>query len=82
MHAYKNQQPRRQRPPSPNATNVAPSRNLGKEVVAVTVVLGSETVDVLITPSSVTRGMKASRSAKYGCSPRKLSADSQTRLKD
>ena len=54
----------RRRPSVLYASHAAPSRNLGKEVVAVTVVLGSEIVDVMVTPSSVTRGMKASRSAK------------------
>ena len=82
MPTCKTQQSRRQRPSSPYAANAVPSRNLGKEVVAVAVVLGSETVDVLVMSGSITRGMKASRSAKHGRGPRKLSADSQTRLND
>ena len=74
-------QSRRRRPLSPYAINVAPSRNLEKAVVVVAAVLGSETVEVPATPSSVTRGTRASGSAKHGRSPRELAADSQTRLK-
>ena len=78
-HMYTHQQPRR-RPQVPYAPNVAPSRNLGKVVVVVAAVLGPETVEVLVTPNLVTRGTRASRSAKHGRSPRELLGDSQTRL--
>ena len=49
----------------PHALNVAPSRNLGKAVVAVAAVLGLETAEVLVTQKKlVTPGMRASRPAK------------------
>ena len=63
------QQPRR-RPPGPYAANAVPSRNLGKAVVAVVVVLGSETAEVLVTQNCVTLGMRAYRCAKHGHSSR------------
>merc|ERR1712032_1532293 len=72
-------QPRR-RPQVPYATNVAPSPNLGKVVAAVAVVLGSETVEVLLTASLITRGTRASRPAKYCHSSSQPSADGHTRL--
>ena len=74
MLTYKYQQPR------PYAANAGPSRNLGKVVVVVAVVLGLETVEALVMPSSVTHGTKASGSAKHGRIPRELAADSRTRL--
>jgi hypothetical protein len=39
------------------AANAAPSRNLERAVVAVAEVLGSGTVEVLVTQSSFTRGI-------------------------
>ena len=60
------QQPRR-RPSVPYVSNAAPSRNLGKAVVAVAEVLGSETAEVLVTQKAVvTRGTRASGPAKHG----------------
>ena len=79
-HKYHQPRPRR-RPSGPNAANAAPLRNLGKAVAVVAAVLGPETADVLVT-SLITRGTKASRSAKYVRNPRELAADSQTRLND
>ena len=76
MLTYKYQQPR------PYAANAGPSRNLGKAVVVVAAVLGSETVEAVVTPSLITHGTKASGSAKHGRSPRELAADSRTRLND
>ena len=78
----KHQQPPRRRRPDQYAANAASLGNLGKAVVVVAAVLGSETAEVLVMPSSVTRGTKASRSAKHGHSPRELATDSQTRLND
>ena len=63
------------------ATNAAPSRNLGKSVVVVAVVLGSDTAEVPITPIFIARGTRASRPAKHGRSSRRQpSADRQTRF--
>ena len=62
--------------------NAAPSRNPEKSVVVVAVVLGSETAEVLVTPSLITRGTRAFRSAKQWLSPRELAADTHTRLND
>ena len=81
MPTYTHQQPR-QRASVSYAPNVASSKNLGKAVVAVAVVLGSETAEVLVVPSSVTRGTKASRPAKHGHNLRELATDSQTRLNE
>ena len=67
---------------SPYAANVAASGNLGKAVVVLAAVPGSETVEALVTPSVVTRGTRAYKSAKHGRSPRELAPDSQTRLTD
>ena len=64
------------------AADAASSRNPGKTVVALAVVLGSETAEVLVTSSSVTLGTRAFRCVKHGRSPRELAADSQTRLKE
>ena len=58
-----------------DAPNVASSRNLGKLVVAVAAVLGSNNADMLVTPSLVTRGMKASRFAQHKRSPREALAN-------
>ena len=69
-------------PPIFYAANVVASGNLGKVVVVVAAVPGSETAEVLVTPSSVTRGTRAYRAAKHGYSPRELVVDSQTRLTD
>ena len=63
-----------------HAANAVPSRNLGKAVVVVAAVPGSETAEVLATPSSVTRGSRASMSAKHERSPRELAPDSQISL--
>ena len=60
--------------------NAASSGNLGKSVVAVAAVLGSEIAELLATPSLITRGTRASGPAKHWYSPRQPSADSQTRL--
>ena len=79
MPTCKYQQSRR-RPSGPYATNVAKSQNPGKAVVVVAAVLGPETAEMLGTSGSITRGTKASRSAKHGLSPRELAADSQSRL--
>ena len=57
-----------------------PSRNPAKLVVVVAAVLGSETVEVLGTPNSVTRGTRASRSVKHEHSPRELVAECCLRL--
>ena len=51
------------------AVNVAPSRNLGKEVVVVAVVLGSKTVELMITQDFSTLGTRAYIPAKHGDSP-------------
>ena len=59
------------------APSAEPSRNLGKSVVVVAEVLGFETAEVVVTPSSITRGTGASGSAKHGRSPRQHSATSQ-----
>ena len=58
---------------SPYAANVAASENLGKLVAVLAVVLGSESAEVLVTPSFVTRGTRASRPAKHGHSLRQHS---------
>ena len=50
MPTYTLQQPGR-RPSVPYAPNAAPLQNLGKAVVVVAAVLGSETVEVLVMPS-------------------------------
>ena len=63
-------QTRQRRSPFPYAPDAAPSRNLAKLVVAVAEVLGSETAEVLVTPSLITRGTRASRSVKHGQSPK------------
>merc|ERR1712032_1110058 len=70
MPANRRNQQRRRRPPATRAPYAAPSRNHAKRVVVVAVVLGSETVGVLETKSSVTRGSRVSRSANNGCRPR------------
>ena len=72
-------QPRRRRPAAVlHAANAAPSRNLGKAVVAVAVALGSGAAEVLVTQNLVTRGTRVSGSAKHGHSSRLPWADSQT----
>ena len=63
---FEHQQPQRRRPSVTYVPNVAPSRDLVKAVVAVAVVLGSETAEVLVTQNFVIRGTRASRSAKHG----------------
>ena len=68
-HAKHQQPPRRLQPSVRYAANAASSRNLGKAVVAVAAVLGSETAEVLVTPSLITRGTRASGYAKDDCSP-------------
>ena len=60
------QQPRQRLPSVTHARNAGPSRNLGKAVVVVTAVLGSETAEELVTQKAVTRGTRASALAKYG----------------
>ena len=57
MLTYEHQQPQLQRPSGPYAANAAPSRNLERAVVAVAEVLGSGSVEVLVTQSSFTRGI-------------------------
>ena len=57
---------RRRRPSVPYVPNVAPLGNLGKAVVAVAVVLGSETAEVLATQKYATHGTRASGPAKRG----------------
>ena len=82
MLTCKYQQSRLRWSPSPYAANAAASGNLGKAVVVVAAVPGSEIVELLVTPSAATRGTKASKSAKHGRSPRELTTDSQTRPND
>ena len=79
---YKYQQSHRRRPSGLNASNAVPLGNLGNAVVVVAAVLGLETAAMLATPSSVTLGTTAFRSANSGRSPRELAAESQTRLND
>ena len=55
---------------SPHAPDAAPSRNLVKTVVAVAAVLGSKTVEVLVTQNFSTHGMRVSRLAKHDHNPR------------
>ena len=81
-HTYKSQPRLRRRASGPYAASAAPLGNPGKAVVVVTEVLGSGTAEGLVTPSLITRGTRASRSAKHGRGPRELAADSQTRLND
>ena len=69
MFTYAHQQPRR-RPSVPYAPNAALSRNPGKIVAVVAVVLGSETAEGMGTLSLITRGTRASRPAKHWGSPR------------
>ena len=76
------QQSRRRNPLGPHAANAVSLRNLVKAVVVVAAVLGSETADVLVTPTLITRGTKACMSANYGHSSRELAADSQRRRND
>ena len=75
---HKHQQTQRRRPSAPCAPDVGPSGNQAKGVAAVSVALGSESVAVLATPSSATRGTRASRSAKHGLSPREPVGRSHT----
>ena len=67
MLTYAHQQPRRQQAYL-YALNAVLSRNPARLVVAVALVLGFETVEVLVTQKFVTRGSKASWPARYGCS--------------
>ena len=66
----KRHQHERRRPSVQYAPNAASSRNLGKAVVVVAAVLGSETAEVLVTQNSVARGTRASRPAQHSLSPR------------
>ena len=77
--SYEHQQSRR-RQSVPYALNAASSRNLGKSVAAVAVVLGPETAELLVTSNLITRGITASRHAKHCRSPRKPSSNIRTRL--
>ena len=72
----------RRRSPVLLAQDAAPSGNLAKAVVVAAEVLGSKTVEVPVTPSSVTRGTRAFRYAAHGHSPKELAGDSPTRLND
>ena len=58
-------QPQRQ-PLMSHVSNVALSKNPAKLVAVVVGVLGLETVEVVATPSLVTRGLRASGPAKHG----------------
>ena len=49
----------------PHAPNVVPSRNPANPLVVVAVVLGLETVEVVVTQSLVTRGLRAFGPAKH-----------------
>ena len=80
MPTYTHQQSRRRRSSIQHVLNAASSRNLGKSVAAVAVVLGSETVEVPLTRCMLTRGTRVYRPAKHWRSPKQPSADSQTRL--
>ena len=80
-YKYQQQKSRPRRPSGPCAANAALSKNLGKAVVVVAAVLGSEIADALTMSSSVTRGTRASGPAKHGDSPKELAPDRQTRLK-
>ena len=73
MFTFKHQKPRR-RLSVPYAPNAGPSKNPAKSVVAVAEVLGSKTVEDLVTHNLTTRGSRASRHAKHGQGPRESSA--------
>ena len=60
----------------PLVPHAAPSRNLGKAVVVVAEVLGLETAEVVVTPTLVTRGPRASGPAEHGSSPSQSLANS------
>ena len=59
-----------------HAPNAASQRNPAKSVVAVAVVLGSETAEVVVTPSLVTRGTMACSRAEHGQNRRQSSSSS------
>ena len=64
-----------------HAPSAVPSRNLAKSVVAVAVVLGSKTAEVLVAQTSITRGSRASRPAQHGRGPNQPSVNRPTPLK-
>ena len=70
----------RRRPLVSYVPNAAPSRNLGKAVVAVAAVLGSKTVEALVTQDFSTRGTRAYMPAKHRDSPGQPSVSRQTLL--
>ena len=80
LSSYGHQHPRRRRQLVPHAANAAASRNPGNAVVAVAVALGPEIAEVLVTPSSITRGTRAFGPANNGHSSRQPWVDNQMLL--
>ena len=58
---------RRQKPSVPHAPSAAPPRNLSNSAVALAVALGSRTVEMAATHSSIIPGPRAFRLAQVGC---------------